>query len=63
MILFYGDFIVKLAWRLFGNLIYHVFLIKTRDKLHNFYIVLRQHNFSSDQSSTANNLTMFILRA
>ena len=30
MILFYGDFIVKLAWRLFGNLIYHVFLIKTR---------------------------------
>ena len=30
---FYGDFMVKLIWRLFGNLIYHVFSWKTPDNL------------------------------
>ena len=27
---FYGDFMVKLIWRLSGNLIYHVFSMKTQ---------------------------------
>ena len=31
---FYGDFMVKLVWKLSGNLIYHVFPIKTEDELH-----------------------------
>ena len=30
---FYGDFLVKLMWRLFGNLIYHVFSMKTPGNL------------------------------
>ena len=29
----YRDFMVKLIWRLSGNLIYHVFSMKTQDKL------------------------------
>ena len=28
---FYGDFMVELIWRLSGNLIFHVFSIKTTD--------------------------------
>ena len=27
----YEDFMVKLIWRLFDNLIYHVFFVKTPD--------------------------------
>ena len=29
----YGDFMVKLIWRLSGNLIYHVCFMKTPDNL------------------------------
>ena len=36
---------VKLACRLSGYLINHVFSIKTPTKLHNFCILWRQHNF------------------
>ena len=34
-----GDFMVKLARRFFGNLIYHIFFIKPQDKIHNFCIL------------------------
>ena len=47
---FYGNFIIKLAWKLSGNLIYNVCPTKTPDKVHNFYIIWRQHNFSSDST-------------
>ena len=30
---FYRDFMLKLIWRFSGNLIYHVFSIKTLDNL------------------------------
>ena len=30
---FYGDFILKLAWILSGNLIFHAFSMKTPDNL------------------------------
>ena len=30
---FYGDFMVKLIWRLSGNLVYHIFSMTTSDNL------------------------------
>ena len=39
---------VKLACRLSGYLINHVFSIKTPTKLHNFCILWRQRNFSNE---------------
>ena len=36
---FYGDFMVKSIWRLFGNLVYHVFSMKTSDNLQNNFII------------------------
>ena len=38
---------VKLVWRLSDNLCYHVFSIKTRNKLDDFYELWRQLNVSS----------------
>ena len=37
---------MKLVLRLSGNLFYHVFSIITPQKLHNFYKLWSQHNFS-----------------
>ena len=36
---FYGDFMVKLIWRLSGNLIYHVFSMKTPDNLQAYFTI------------------------
>ena len=37
---FYGDFMAKLIWRLSGNMIHHVFSMKTTDNLYtNFTII------------------------
>ena len=44
---FHGDFMVKLIWRLYDNLINHVFFIKDSDKSHNFSTLRRKHIFSS----------------
>ena len=43
---FYGDFMVKFERSLSGNLICHVFSIKTPDILNNCHILWGQHNFS-----------------
>ena len=43
----YGDFAVKLVWRLSRSLIYHVSSLTDPEKLHNFYMLLRQPNFLS----------------
>ena len=51
---FYGDFMVKFVWTLSGYWIYDVFFIKTTEKLHNFYILWRQCNLSSDNCGLAN---------
>ena len=36
---FYVDFMVKLIWRYSGNLIYHVFSMKTLDNLQTNFII------------------------
>ena len=33
---FHGHFIIKLIWKLFGDLIYHAVSLGTPDKLHKF---------------------------
>ena len=42
---FYGEFVVKLLWRLSSNFIYHIFSMKPSDKLHNFSILLEKTHF------------------
>ena len=36
---FNGEFMVKLIWRLSGNLIYHVFFMKTLGNLHTNFTI------------------------
>ena len=37
----YGDFVVKLIWRLSGYLIEHVFSIETPDNVHTNFLALK----------------------
>ena len=56
---FYGDFMAKFVLRLSGNLPCFS-SIKTPDKLHNFYISCRQHNFSSEERTISHQIFLIV---
>ena len=48
---FYGDFMVKLIWRLLGNLIYHVFSMENLDDLHTIFTIKSPYTVSQSTLS------------
>ena len=62
VILFYGDYMANLIWVLSGNLIYHVFSMKTPDNIQTNFTITSPYKISLSALPPFSILTILVIR-